>query len=196
MKRKGMWISIVLFSLLLLVGIAFVATSRAGYETAAYEVKEKDGAFEIREYAPHEVATTSMKLGSQNGSFGRLFRYISGGNQAEKKIAMTTPVFMPATSEGEMEEMQFVVPAEVTKEGAPAPSQDSVSLKRNPGGPYAVLRHRGWGRGEERREKLEQLRKEIEKRGLKAKGDPMFAGYDPPWTPGFLRRNEVLIPIE
>jgi DNA gyrase inhibitor GyrI len=95
-----------------------------------------------------------------------------------------------------MEEMQFVVPAEVAKEGAPTPSQDSVSLKRNPGGPYAVLRHRGWGRGEERREKLEQLRKEIEKRGLKGKGDPMFAGYDPPWTPGFLRRNEVLIPIE
>ena len=196
MKRKGMWISLVVVVLLGIVGVASVATSRAGYETAAYEVKLKDGAFEVREYAPHQVAATSMNSGRQNGSFGRLFRYISGENESEQKIAMTTPVFMPATADGTMEEMQFVVPAEVTKNGAPDPQKNSVTLKKNPGGRFAVLRHSGWGREEERLEKLKLLRQEIKKRGLREKGDPIFAGYDPPWTPGFLRRNEVLIPIE
>lgn len=191
-----MWISLVLIGIFLVIGVAFVATSRAGYETASYKVIEKDGSFEIRDYAPHEVATTSMASGSQNGSFGRLFRFISGGNEAQQKIAMTTPVFMPATADGTMEEMQFVVPAEISAGGTPAPTQESVSLRKNPGGKYAVIRHRGWGRAEERREKLEELREELKKRGLKPKGDPIFAGYDPPWTPGFMRRNEVLIAIE
>lgn len=191
-----MWITITLLVLLGIIGVVFVATSRAGYETAAYEVLEKKGSFELREYAPHEVVATSMKSGQQNGSFGKLFRYISGQNEGQQKIAMTTPVFMPATSDGEMEEMQFVVPAEVAATGTPAPSSEAVRVKKNPGGKFAVVRYSGNGRGEIRLKKLEELRKEIRERGLTEKGEPVFAGYDPPWTPGFLRRNEVLIRVE
>jgi effector-binding domain-containing protein len=181
---------------LILAMVAVVSTSRAGYETASYKVIKKEGKFEIRAYASHRVVTTSMRGSGQNGSFGRLFQYISGNNGSEQKIAMTTPVFMPADSKGNTREMQFVIPAKVAASGAPAPSSGNVKIKSMGGGKFAVLRFNGRSGGSEQKEKLKKLRAEIESRGLKVKGDPIFAGYDPPWTPGPMRRNEVLLRIE
>jgi len=172
-----------------------VSTSRAGYETAAYEVLEREGAFEIRRYEAMQVVATKMQGEGQNSSFRRLFRYISGGNDSEEKIAMTTPVFMPADGEGAMEEMWFVVPAGVAKQGAPEPGDESVVLRSVPGGKFAALRYSGRSSAKDRRERLAELRAEVERRGLKAAGAPVFAGYDPPWTPGPVRRNEVLLPL-
>jgi hypothetical protein len=179
-----------------LLTFAFVATSRAGYETARYEVVEKDGDFELRRYEEHLVASTPMKDGAQNGSFGRLFQYISGKNEGEKKIEMTTPVFMPAAGEGEPGEMQFVVPTDVAKAGAPVPADPSVKLKTMESGRYAAIRYSGVARAEDRKARLEELRKKIAALGLEAAGDPIYAGYDPPWTPGPMRRNEVLIRVK
>jgi hypothetical protein len=86
--------------LLGLVGLAFAGwklTSRTAYETAEYTVVKTDGKFEIREYPDLMMATTNMALDQRNGgdgSFSRLFRYITGANDGKQKIAMTTPVFM------------------------------------------------------------------------------------------------------
>ncbi len=195
MKRKSVWISVTVV-LLVLVGVAFVSTSRAGYESASYQVIEKKGKFEIRQYDSHQVVATSMKSSGQNGSFGRLFQYISGRNEGEQKIAMTTPVFLPANASGTAQEMQFVIPASVAKEGAPAPSQSGVKVKTMTGGKFAVLRYSGRFEGEQRRKSLEKLRALVKERGLKTTGNPIFAGYDPPWTPGVMRRNEVLIRLQ
>lgn len=194
MKRKSVWIAVTV-TLLAVAGGAFVNTSRAGYETASYEVVEKEGKFEIRKYAAHKLVTTSMMSPGENGSFGRLFRYISGDNEGERKIAMTTPVFMPATSEGEMMEMQFVIPAEVAASGAPAPKDSSVTVKSMSGGRYAAIRFSGVNNKDLRRKKLAELREQLKQRNLRTVGGPIFAGYDPPWTPGPLRRNEVLLRI-
>ncbi len=191
--RLSLWISL---SVVVVGGIAFVATSRAGYETAAFELVKKDGPFEIRDYAGLVVVTTPMKGGGQNGSFGRLFKYISGENASEQKIAMTTPVFMPASGDGAPGEMQFVVPADVVKAGAPAPADPSVKLSKMSGGKYAVLRYSGRGTAEDRAAKLAQLRERIVKEGLKSGGGPVYAGYDPPWTPALMRRNEVLLKLK
>jgi DNA gyrase inhibitor GyrI len=194
MKRKSAWI-LVTGGLLGVVGIAFITTSRAGYETASYDVVEKDGKFEIRNYRAHKVVTTSMKSSAENGSFGRLFQYISGKNEGEQKIAMTTPVFMPATEDGKTQEMQFVIPSDVAASGAPAPSSSAVKVKSMSGGKYAVLRFSGTAKSEQRKAKLAELRAELEKRKIKTTGKPIFAGYDPPWTPGPMRRNEVLLKV-
>lgn len=193
-KRNGIiWVTV---GLLAAAGISFVATSRAGYETASYEVEKKSGKFEVRLYKSHTVVTAPMKDGSQNGSFGKLFQYISGSNEKEQKIAMTTPVFMPATSSGSTREMQFVVPDKVAKAGAPAPKDSSVSLKKMSGGKYAALRYSGRGDAAARKKKLEELKGLIKAEGLTASGSPIFAGYDPPWTPGPLRRNEILLRVK
>lgn len=182
--------------IILIGGIAFVATSRAGYETARYEVLDKDGNFEIRRYEAHVVASTPMKHGSQNNSFGRLFQYISGKNAGQEKIAMTTPVFMPAGKAGEPGEMQFVLPSGVVQTGAPAPTDPTVNLGKMEAGRYAVIRYRGVAQAKDRKMHLDELRKKVAALGLQTAGDPIYAGYDPPWTPGPLRRNEVLIRVK
>ncbi|PAW64206.1 MAG: hypothetical protein B9S36_03060 [Verrucomicrobiia bacterium Tous-C2TDCM] len=192
-SRVSLWIAGGLFAV---VAIGSVVTSRAGYETAKYEVVEKDGDFEIRRYEAHVVVATPMAEGSQNGSFGKLFQYISGKNLGEKKIEMTTPVFMPASDSGEPGEMQFVVPAEVAEAGAPAPSDASVKLGRMEAGNYAAIRYSGVARQEDRKKHLEMLRARLLELKLEAVGNPIYAGYDPPWTPGPMRRNEVILRVK
>jgi hypothetical protein len=45
-------------------------------------------------------------------------------------------------------------------------------------------------------QKEKRLKELIRQRGLKMAGEPVFARYNPPFMPWFLRRNEVLIPVE
>ena len=109
------------------VGVALVGTfalamtTRAGYESAEYKVIESDGSFEVREYPDLMLVATDSKMDSQgrDGSFMRLFQYISGANEAEQKIAMTTPVFMEGEIGKSDVSMGFVMPKEVAAKGAP-----------------------------------------------------------------------------
>lgn len=83
----------------ILLGIAACSLTRAGYETAAYQVETEDSGFEIRSYPELVLVQTPMSnRNGRDGSFMRLFGYIQGDNEADAKIAMTTPVFM---TEGE-----------------------------------------------------------------------------------------------
>ena len=92
-----MWI---LLLLLVVVGglvLAGCQATRAGYESAPYTVVRTDGKFELRDYPALTVVETPMTAASgdaADGSFLRLFRFITGGNEGKQKIAMTTPVFM------------------------------------------------------------------------------------------------------
>ncbi|MCA9181295.1 MAG: heme-binding protein [Planctomycetales bacterium] len=96
----------VYFSIAALVGLSvyfgWQVTARSAYESAQYKAVGVDGAFEIREYPELMLVSTSTKLETQenDGSLMRLFRYISGSNDAEQKVSMTTPVFMQRDAEG------------------------------------------------------------------------------------------------
>ncbi|MEX1119229.1 MAG: heme-binding protein [Terrimicrobiaceae bacterium] len=176
-------------------GAFFMASSRAAYETARYDVLSTQGDMELRRYAPMVLATTALGPEDRDNGFGRLFRFISGANEAKQKIAMTTPVFMPSSAKGEIQTMQFVLPADVGTSGAPKPTASNVTLESRPGGVFAALRFRGYGSREKQQKALETLLAWIKTSGRSTKGDPIFAYYDPPWTPEFLRRNEVLIEV-
>lgn len=173
--------------LVIAFGIAACATSRAGYETAPYKVIRTDGDFEIREYPELKIATTARD--ADNSSFMRLFRYIDGGNVAKEKIAMTTPVFMV---EGKM---AFVVP-EKHKTATPAPASPQVSVETLKAQRVAVYRFSGSRTKDSEPLALEKLRAWMQRNKLTETGAPFSAYYDPPWTPGFMRRNEVLMPVE
>jgi len=196
MKKSGIIALTVIITVIVVGAVCFVATSRAGYETAAYEVIESDGDFEIRQYEPHLVAATPMAGANQNDAFGRLFRYISGENEGKTKIAMTTPVFMPSEDGGAVSEMQFVVPADIAEAGAPDPGDPTVTIRKVPGGTFAVIRYSGRSDQANREKHLAVLKERLTAEGRKAVGGPVFAGYDPPWTPGPMRRNEVMLKIE
>jgi DNA gyrase inhibitor GyrI len=169
---------------------------RAKYESAPYTSAEREGAFEIRDYPELTVVRTSGKGSDANGAFMRLFRYISGGNASSAKIAMTTPVFMDrADGEAKETDMSFVVPNAVAAAGAPAPNAPQVSLSRRAAGRFAVMRFSGYRSAKGEEAALAKLRVWMTAKGLKETGRPSFAYFDPPWTLGPFRRNEVLIRI-
>ena len=193
--KKKMWLAAILVGLVIFGAFAWTVTVRAGYESAEYSVLEKDGNIEIREYPDLMLASTNTKIDSQgrDGSFMRLFRYISGENEADEKISMTTPVFMEDGADGERSKMGFVVPKEVAESGAPEPKSPEVTVRKREGGRFAVIRFSGKLNVESSESAERKLRDWMDSRGLNGSAQTEVAGYDPPFTPGPLRRNEVLI---
>lgn len=181
-------------------GLAYMGwklTSRNAYESAAYTVLESDGSFELRQYPDLMLATTAMGTRTQgdDGSFGRLFQYISGGNEGKQKVAMTTPVFMEPESDQTNGQMGFVLPKEVAESEAPQPANSQVHLTKRLGGKFAVIRFSGRVDLDTRQRQQEKLEAWMAQQGHTASGSAEVASYDPPWTPGPLRRNEILIRI-
>ena len=178
----------------LLVGCG---TVRAGYETAPYAVVKKDGSVEIRKYesiAMVGTASGNTRGKAENGAFMKLFRYISGSNEDEKKIAMTTPVFATKAKSGDRMEMFFVLPKD-EESTAPEPKDQGVRVVKNDAMTVVAIRFSGRMNPDAYEKQKAQLEKWMQGNNYTAIGDPWTAQYDPPWTPGPLRRNEVLMPI-
>lgn len=171
-------------------------TVRGGYESAPYQVERASGKFEVRDYPALTVVETPMarEASESDRSFNRLFRFITGGNEAQKKIAMTTPVFMSGGETNPV--MAFVMPADLKTGEVPAPLDDSVTVREIPPGQFAVLRYSGARNASNEAGSLAQLRDWIQSQGLKELSPPIYGYFDPPWTPPFLRRNEVMVKIE
>jgi hypothetical protein len=160
------------------------------YESPAYSVISSDEKFEIRGYPQIVLASTPMQKRSENGAFMKLFRFIQGRNDRREKIAMTTPVIMTGSSSGVM---SFILPKSVAENGAPAPSNPDVSLAVRPPAHYAVYRFSGSDKPIPSEIAAKKLLAWVKSHNIQTLGSPFFAYYNPPWTPGFLRRNEVLI---
>lgn len=180
-------------------------------EEPDYDILESAEEFELRRYHPYIVAETFVAEDfddAGNEGFRRLFAYISGKNRKHASISMTAPVSQEKSyekiamtapvnqqREGGKWRVTFVVPSEYTLETLPEPLDQRVKLKRVEGRLVAALKYSGtWSRKryEQKREKLEEL---IQERGLTPMGEPVFARYNPPFMPWFLRRNEVLITV-
>ena len=184
--------------LALLAGLVFAGcrTMRSSYETAPYRVVRADGKFELRDYPALAVVQTQMapKGSGADGSFMRLFRFISGGNAAQKKIAMTTPVFM--SGNGSNATMAFVLPAKMSLGEVPQPADGTVQAHELPAGRFAVLRFSGGRKDGNEAAALARLQDWLAQEKLNSAGLPIFAYFDPPWTPNFWRRNEVMLPVK
>lgn len=180
-------------------------------EEADYKVIRKANPFEIRDYAPHIVAETVVagsleEAGSM--AFKTLFGYISGDNRSRQKVEMTAPVSQQANREqikmtapvgqqpiGEKWAVSFMMPASYTMETLPDPENPKVSLRQVPGRRMAVVRYTGfWSESGYLDNKL-KLEAWVRENEFKVVGDPIWARYNPPFTPWFLRRNEILIPV-
>ena len=186
----------IIVSALLIAGVSLAVwgckTSRSGYESAPYSVVLSIGDYELRDYPELAVVETPMQDSGGNGGnagFGKLFRYISGNNKSQESIAMTTPVFISP----EPRAMAFVLPAKSSSEQAPAPLDSSLSLKKIPAGRFAVLRFSGARSAAKESQALALLKTWIAEKGLVTVESPVFGYFDPPWTPSFLRRNEVML---
>lgn len=177
-----------------------VAKSNA-YESAKYTVVESEKPFEIREYPELMLAATKMGTAAERdrGSFMRLFRYISGDNGSDQKVAMTTPVFMEAAQEKNEGQMGFVVPQAVVEKQIPEPDDEQVTITKRAAGKFAVIQFKGRMDAKSITKAEQSLRTWMKEKGHIGEANYESAGYDPPWKPGWLRRNEVLIrllPVE
>ena len=174
-----------------------------------YAVLRRDGAFEVREYGGYVTARVTRKGSfrrSTQRSFAPLYRYITGDNAARAGIDMTAPVLVqpegpsgdgpPLAGEGvEGWSMAFILPENYTLEEAPAPGNEAVALRSVAAHRAAAIRFRGRfsdTRGEAQRRKLAAW---LDANGLEHRGDWKLAGYDAPYTPPWLRRNEVLVTL-
>lgn len=150
-------------------------TVRGGYESASYQSVRASGKFELRDYPALTVVETPMTRDSQgsDGSFRRLFRFISGGNEARKKIAMTTPVFM--SGEPTNATMAFVMPAKLKAGEVPKPADGSVTVRELATGRFAVLRYSGGRNVKNETDSLERLRAWMQREGLTELSPPIYA---------------------
>ncbi|OGU17129.1 MAG: heme-binding protein [Geobacteraceae bacterium GWC2_53_11] len=200
-----------LFTAILLLLLTGVTTAMAT-EEAPYTVIRTDDIFELREYAPQvlaEIIVDGDLEGAGNKAFRPLFRYISGDNKSRGKIAMTAPVSQeqqgekiamtaPVSQQSAQGKwaVSFMMPASYTMENLPAPDDPNITLRQVPARRVAAVRYSGvWSEGNYLRYKQE-LENWITANRLKVIGDPVWARYNPPFTLWFLRRNEILIPID
>lgn len=163
-------------------------TSHKGSESDSIRLVLRDGNFELRDYSSLTVVETTMN-GDSGASFQRLFQYISGANEGGEKIPMTAPVFM--VGEEPRRSMSFLMPANRTS--VPRPSDPALRLKTIPAGRFAVFGFSGSRSAKAEAQALAQLEQWIKQSGLVSTGEPLFGYFDPPWTPSFLRRNEVML---
>ncbi len=216
-RRTSRWTLVTLAALPSVALLAFASRSVFGVidvEEASYEVLSEHGAIEVRQYAELVLVETRVDADFEqagNIAFGRLFAYISGTNSSNDEIAMTAPVIARSIADSEQIAMTapvfsqreeqdwryaFVLPASYSIESAPLPLNATVSLSTQAKQKVAVLRHSGSWREADMREKIGELIDWIDAEGLVATSAPRFAGYNPPWTIPFLRRNEVMIDVE
>jgi len=175
------------------------------YEEPKYEVVEVAAGYEVRRYEDRLSAEVEQSSNADR-AFSRLFRYISGANQSSarinmtvpvaqsEKIAMTVPVAQSAGAGGGL--MQFFLPSKYTLETAPVPTDPAVRIVTVGGGLYAV---RGFG-GRATIANFERakgvLLTLLAEGGHRPTSEPIRATYNGPFTPPFLRRNEVMVRID
>lgn len=179
-------------------------------EQQPYQVVEQRDGFELRCYPPHLVAEVELDGPFEdvgNRAFRALFGYITGGNESRRSIAMTAPVVQEeATSEkvamtapvvqteaaGGGFVVAFVLPASMTVDTAPVPTNPDVRVRAVPERLAAARGYSGrWTRSSYERH-LAELLGAVVAAGFVPIGTPRFARFDPPFKPWFLRRNEVV----
>ena len=176
--------------------IADSATAVVGWRTFEqpdYDVLESDARFELRAYP--ELAVVRATDG-ESAAFGRLFRYLGGANDRDAKVAMTAPALVQDEAEGDETTMVFVLPKRYTTDTAPVPTDEGIVLETVEAATYAAVRFAGRATDERVVQQTAELRTWIVETGAVPLGEPMVAGYDPPFTLPSLRRNEVWIRVE
>jgi len=161
-------------------------------EEANYEIIDKNDIYEIRKYSDR-LAVETLTSGIDS-NFRKLFNYISGRNDTEEKIKMTTPVTQ-VEKNGNMS-MQFYLPSKFNSENVPNPSREDVKIINIEGGYYAVLRYSGRASDGNFLKHKKILEEELQKNKVSIISPPIRATYDSPFTLPMNRRNEAMFKVE
>ncbi len=198
--------------LVLALVLALAPTLAPAIEEPRHEVlRQIDARTELRRYAPYVVAEVVLETDAAdagNQAFPILAGYIFGKNKGERKLEMTAPVTQSAApvklamtapvtqsaADGGTR-VQFVLPADVTLATAPEPLDPRVRLREEPAATWAVIRYSGTWSQANYAEHLAALRAAVAAAGVQTEGEPVWARYNGPMTPWFLRRNEIWLAV-
>jgi len=199
-------------AVIFIAAVSFIgAVNAMAIEEAPYNVLKTIGKFELREYAPHILAEITVDGDLESAgdkAFRPLFRYISGDNRSRAKVAMTAPVSQEKSGEKismtapvsqqrvkDRWVVSFTMPASYTLETLPVPDDPGITLRQVPARRMASVRYSGFWNEKSYLQNRSELEAWIRGQDLVITGDPVWARYNPPFTPWFLRRNEILIPV-
>ena len=165
-----------------------------------YVVLEKTGDLEIRQYPTLIVARTRVQADFEdagNMAFRRLAGYIFGDNAEKQKISMTAPVIMAPEPAGDGTYwVSFFMPEEYQLADLPSPTDGLVEITRVPATKMAVVIYKGgWSEGNYD-SAMERLMRLLSSTRWKVSGEPVWARYNSPFRPSFMRTNEVMVPVE
>ena len=189
-----------------LVLFAFPMTSHAT-EEPDYKLVQTFEEIEVREYATYTVAelvVPGTAADAGNLAFPILAGYIFGKNKGERKFAMTAPVTQSAepvklemtapvtqTAAPGGFRVQFVLPKGTTAASAPEPLDTRVTLRDIAPSRVAVIRYSGFWSEANYSQHLEKLQASLRAANLSWVGEAVYSRYNAPFTPWFMRRNEI-----
>jgi hypothetical protein len=192
--------------------LSIIPCTAMAIEEPAYEVVQRLDGAEVRQYAPYvvaEVVVPGPADDAGNRAFPILAGYIFGKNRGERRfdmtapvtqtpepvrMAMTAPVTQAPTAGGYV--VQFVLPRGVTLASAPEPLDARVQLREVQAARVGVIRYSGRWTQANFDEKLSALQAALRAAGLRWTGEPTLSRYNPPFTPWFLRRNEIWLALD
>jgi len=171
-----------------------MATTKS--ETQPYQILKTEKEYEIRYYPTATVATVAMaartyKELSATG-FRKLASFIFGGNQANKNIAMTTPVHMDINDS--LSSMSFVMPAEYTKGNLPQPNDSAIKITAKLEEYVAAIRFDGYANDANIKMYTTKLKNALKEKGIEYYGNFRFLGYNAPYR-FWSRRNEIIVSV-
>lgn len=168
----------------------------ANTETQPYQVIKKEEDFEIRLYPPATMATISMAAKTyrelSSPGFRKLASFIFGGNNANKNIAMTTPVHMNINDA--QSSMSFVMPANYNKDNLPKPNDSSIAIETTTQEYVAAIRFGGYANDELIKTYAAKLETVLQTKGIEYYGNFRFLGYNAPYQ-FWGRRNEIIVGV-
>ncbi len=187
-------LAVTLTSLILIFQLYFIM---AKTETQPYQVLKTAKEFEVRLYPSATMATVSMNVSSykelSNAGFRKLASYIFGGNDANKSIAMTSPVHMDI--ENSKSSMSFVMPADYNKENLPKPNDSSVIISKTAEEYVAAIKFGGYAGDDDIKKYAAKLESALKASGIEYYGNFRFLGYNAPYQ--FIgRRNEIIVSVK
>ncbi|MDK2940105.1 MAG: hypothetical protein PWQ51_2270 [Methanolobus sp.] len=165
-----------------------MTTEEVGYRVL-YEFGEN---IEVREYGEMTFASTASN--DVNDAFSILLSYISGNNEGNKKIDMTSPVII--FENDTIVNMSFILPPEYNADNAPVPVYSGIFIRNAPSKKVATIGFTGYAKGDIIEEKSSALRLKLDENNVVIKGDFFQMRYNPPWVPPTLMRNEIAVEVE
>ena len=177
-------------TLLLLAWSLLAGAAAMAIEEPAYVVLKTAGDVEIRQYDPYIVAEVTVSGdGADSRAFRMLAGYIFGDNTSGEKMAMTAPV------ETRGADHAFVMERKYTMDTLPKPVDERIQLRRKPSRIVAVRQFSGRWTERNFSKHRRALLEDLAELGIEVIGDPELARYNSPFTPWFLRRNEIIAPV-